>query len=350
LKGADWRNEAALRLKRQAKACRSLGSPLYALLLTSMAEDVAAAGPSWTVVRRFEGEPEGSALPLRLMAAVHRLVLRGEAPGLASYYPSVGGEPGPGAWRALHDILATRRHELVNLIDRPLQTNEVGRSAPLLVGLAAITASGGPRVRLLELGASAGLNLNCDRYWIEALGRSFGPRSSSVHVAPDCSGALSKGPDPEIVERRGCDLHPVDVGSANEREALMAATWPDQADRLSRLRSAMSLWSAERPVVDRADAASWIEERLAEPTHADRTVVFHSIVWQYLTATDRGRITTALSEFARTTEHRLHHLSMDRGGELAMLRLEALGDEGPTPLARVGYHGDPILATSRLAA
>jgi hypothetical protein len=112
----------------------------------------------------------------------------------------------------------------------------------------------------------------------------------------------------------------------------------------------MSLWSAERPVVDRADAASWIEERLAEPTHADRTVVFHSIVWQYLTATDRGRITTALSEFARTTEHRLHHLSMDRGGELAMLRLEALGDEGPTPLARVGYHGDPILATSRLAA
>ena len=71
---SEARAAVARRLRRQAQACRALGSPLYAELL-----------------ERSTADAPGSALALRLMGAVHLLVLEGRAPSLARHYPSVGG-------------------------------------------------------------------------------------------------------------------------------------------------------------------------------------------------------------------------------------------------------------------
>jgi Uncharacterized protein conserved in bacteria (DUF2332) len=71
---SEARAAVARRLRRQAQACRALGSPLYAELLERSAADA-----------------PGSALAPRLMGAVHLLVLEGRAPSLARHYPSVGG-------------------------------------------------------------------------------------------------------------------------------------------------------------------------------------------------------------------------------------------------------------------
>lgn len=76
------------RLLKQADWCEKLGSELYSKLLRQTAADVQALGPCWTVLRGHHDDPPGSALALRFLGGVHRLVLQGKAPQLAMYYPS----------------------------------------------------------------------------------------------------------------------------------------------------------------------------------------------------------------------------------------------------------------------
>ena len=102
-------------LRAQADACAELGSPLYAGLLTAVAADVLAGGPAADVVAGHEHDPEGWVIGLRLMGAVHRLVLERRAPALALYFPSVGGTPdSAAAWLALRALL---RDELAAVRD-----------------------------------------------------------------------------------------------------------------------------------------------------------------------------------------------------------------------------------------
>src|ERR1051325_8575075 len=93
----ESRERVSRLLEEQAQWCERLGSHLYRYLLHRVAEDVKSGGPGWSILARHAQDSEGSALPLRLMGAVHRLVLDGRAPLLTRYYPSVGGSPGPGA-------------------------------------------------------------------------------------------------------------------------------------------------------------------------------------------------------------------------------------------------------------
>jgi hypothetical protein len=139
------------------------------------------------VLRGHERDPGPSALALRLMGAAHRLVLSGEAPALARHYPSVGGEPGD-AWPPFLDLLRERRDELRVLVEHPVQTNEPARCAALLGGFLEVARSTGLPLRLLEVGASAGLNLRFDRYRYELGGGRWGPPDSPVVIRARLTG------------------------------------------------------------------------------------------------------------------------------------------------------------------
>src|SRR5918992_579527 len=115
------------RLRWQAGWCGRLGSPLYEELLNRAADDFDSKGPVFDVLTRREAVPVGWGLGLRLMGATHRLALAREAPELAACYPSTGGRTDvEGAWRALRTLVAERREHVAALLDRPIQTNEVG--------------------------------------------------------------------------------------------------------------------------------------------------------------------------------------------------------------------------------
>lgn len=149
----------------QSAICRLLGSELYADLLNRSAQDIEAEGPVARVVRDWRGDPLRDFVALRLMAGVHRLVLSGAAPELASYYPSAGGEPGrPGVWSEFSRCVALHVEELRAGLEVHPQTNEVGRAAAMLPGFHIVARRAGLPLRLRELGASAGLNLLWDRY------------------------------------------------------------------------------------------------------------------------------------------------------------------------------------------
>src|SRR6266540_2149075 len=124
----------ARRLHAKAGYCFAHCAPLYAGLLERSAQDVLRGGPCWAVLRGREQDPKGSAMALRFMGSIHRLVLEGRSPALAHFYPSVGGAGGSAndRWGAFSATVEEHTPELRELVRRPVQTNEVGRCSALL--------------------------------------------------------------------------------------------------------------------------------------------------------------------------------------------------------------------------
>jgi hypothetical protein len=287
------------------------------------------------VLKGHEDDPGPSVLGLRLMGAVHRLVLRGDAPGLAAHYPSAGGHPDD-AWPAFAGVLREHRDELRRLVENPVQTNEPGRSIALLGGFLEVARVTGRPLRLLEVGASAGLNLRFDRYRYELDGERWGAAASPVVIRTRLAGPGRPplGTRLEIASRAGCDRRPVDPRTEEGRLTLTSYVWPDQLERLERLQAALEIAGDVDAPVERAGAADWTEARLAEPAPGAATVVFHSIVMQYLPDEERERFERAVRS------HGVAWLRMEPSDEAAELRLTLAGED--RLLARAGYHGDFI--------
>lgn len=316
-------------LLTQAAHCARLGSPLYADLLDRAAADVEEGGPVAQVLQGHEGDPPDSMPALRLMGAVHRRVLEGVVPEMA--------------WPGFRQALIDDRPAIRELLDRPVQTNEVGRCAALLPGFLVAARLGLP-LRLLEVGASAGLNLRWDRYRYEADGFRWGDPDSPVRIEFALDGPGPAATKVEVGERRGCDARPIDPGTDEGRLTLLSFTWPDQTRRMERLSAALAA-AAELPVaVEEEGAADWIGERLAESGLGVTTVVFHSIVMQYLPEDERERFERHLLAAGERAEKEapLAWLRMEPAGERAEVRLTLWPGGEERLLARVGYHGDPV--------
>ena len=300
-------------VRRQAEACDELGSPMYADVLHRVGVDIDAGGVFASVLAGHEDDPGPSAIALRLLGSVHRLVLDGTASDLAAYYPSVGGTwQSPAGWecllRAVHEHAAAVRRGL----DQPPQTNEVGRSAVLFGGLRHVVAEHGMPLRLCEIGASGGLNLLADRFcYVDQDGRVHGKVDSPVRLQGAWSGRQPPDARVEVVDRLGSDLAPVDVSMPAGRLTLLSYVWPDQTERVSRLRAAFEV-AAETPVrVRHASARDFVGDlQLSEGV---TTVLWHSVMWQYMSRADQQTVTARLDDLgAQATERRpFTHLSFE---------------------------------------
>jgi hypothetical protein len=282
---------------------------LYAGLLARAADDIEADGVLAQVLAGHEADPGPSALALRLAGAVHRLVLDGRAPGLAAYYPSVGGHPVVDkAWLAFRDTVAANERDVRALLASPPKTNEAGRSAVLLGGLLHVARETGLPIRLLEIGASAGLNLRLDHFLfhLDHTPPIGDPRSPVVLQQPWTPGGAWPPVDArlDIVERRGCDTDPVNAGNDDGLLRLMSYVWPDQTDRLERLRGAAAIAQRIPAPVEKLTAAHFLERELADSWDGVATVVWQSVVWQYLEPMERNAVQkTLLNAGAKATSN-----------------------------------------------
>jgi len=300
--------------REQAQACASLGSPMYADLVARLADDIDAGGATAEVLQGHEDDPGPSALALRLAGTVHRLVLERRAGELATCYPSVGGTWDLGtAWPLLERLLRTEAEAIREGLDQAPQTNEIGRAAALVGGLLRVGETYRLPLRLMEIGSSGGLNLNADRFAYTGGDEVLqGPADSPVRLTDCwCGRPVVPWPDLEVVERLGSDLAPVDVATTEGRIRLTSYVWPDQHARLERLRNAFAV-AEEHPVeVRRADAVSFVRD--IELREGTTTVLWHSVMWQYLDPSDQQAITArieALGE-AATPGAPFAHLALE---------------------------------------
>lgn len=236
-----------------------------------------------------------------LMAAVHDRLLAGTGSTgagddpLAGWYQSITDAPRPvgtgtdDPWPhfrrlALHDDLVA-----TNLAARATQTNEVGRCLTLLPALGGIAADVNAPLGLVEVGASAGLNLRFDRYGYRYRPSAEGPDGETsedvMEVDVDAGLVMEttwRGPVPPpvpiamptVVHRVGIDLHPIDVTDEAAGRWLVACQWPEQIERLERCRQAVALAANDAPRMQRGDAVAELAALVDDvPDHAHPVVI-----------------------------------------------------------------------------
>jgi hypothetical protein len=223
------------------------------------------------------------------------------------------------------------------------QTNEIRRSSALLPGFLMIARLFGKPLHLLEIGASAGLNLQWDRYHYRLGSVDWGDPASRVHLQPDWQGAEPPAAHLEVRDRRGCDLNPLDPTSADDRLRLMSYVWADQRDRMERLEAALSIAASAPSPVERNDALSWLPRMLSQDRQGAVTVIYHTIAWQYLPPEDRakGEAIIAKAGSRATTDAPLARLELeaDDNAEGAALRLQVWPGGERQEIGRADFHG-----------
>lgn len=332
---------------------------LYRTLMFAFADDWEARGVVAEICQDWTDAPTSAIVQLRLLAGVQRLVLAGQAPELARYYPNLGGtEPPDDAWPHFEPVLREHTAELRAALEIAPQTNEPGRSVPLLVGLFdAVRRSGLAEVRLLELGASAGLNLLVDRFFVAGDGWSHGPADSPLRIVDAVDGQVSPV-EFSVTSRRGCDLAPIDASSEDGRLRLTSFVWPHDLHRFERLRAALEVAAACPVTVDRAPAGQWLADQLAgAPRPGVLTVVWHSITRQYWPASEVAEVDSILETAGQLMP--IAHIAMespvlasDRASDMQgyqpprlTVRLsvpDKVLDESPVLLGTVADHGVPV--------
>ncbi|WP_062290120.1 DUF2332 domain-containing protein [Demequina phytophila] len=245
-------------------------SPLYRLFATRIADDPALLG----VLARIPSSP-----PINILfAAVQRLLSRDDA--LAAWYPRLAGDARPAepaAYEAFRGFVLEREADVLAFGSRRTQTNEVRRCAVLMPVIAAALGERGwdGPVHAIDVGASAGLGLLMDTVAY----RYDGTRIGASPLTLDCEnrGAfdLPVAP-PAFATRTGLDLAPVDATDPEQAAWLEALVWPEQTDRLERLRAAIALRASADITMVAGDAAVTLPA-VAEALPPGPIVLWHSI-------------------------------------------------------------------------
>jgi hypothetical protein len=289
---ADTAAETARRFRSFAQTEAEETSPLYHHLALAIAEDDAL--PALAAYSRHRQPPANM-----LLAAVHYLLLRGANHPLTGYYRSLTEKPLPPqeAFPVFRAFCIEQQSALRHLLaTRAVQTNEVARCAYLLPALAcAAELAAGQPLALVEIGASAGLNLLADRYrvhyqvtggWIAA-----GAVDSPVRIETELhwrfSAAQVDNPAPAqlpysaylplvtpvIQQRVGIDLQVVNLADDDAYLWLRALIGPEHSERVQRL-----VWLAQPPQLVEGDAVAQLPALLATIPMSVAPVLLHTHV------------------------------------------------------------------------
>jgi hypothetical protein len=334
----------AAHFEAQAKACEGLGSPFTARICRIAVLVLDTHTETGRCILGWAGDPGADALSLRLCGGLHALALSGADEELTAVYP-----PNEADDAALRDTLAAviRRHDadLVGSLASPPQTNEIARSGMLLPGFLFIARKYGLPLAIREIGSSAGLNLNFDRFHYRYGSLEWGDADSPVRLSPEARG----NPPPFesvlcVVSRKGCDIAPIDPADPVSSLRLRSYVWADQTARLERLDAAIRVAQRYPVRVAAIDAARFVEKSLAGRTPGQAFVLFHSIMWQYMPGATKSAIENSMrAAGAKATESlpvawlRMEPLSPK--ARHATLSLTDWPGGETVELARCDYHG-----------
>jgi hypothetical protein len=243
------------------------------------------------------------------------------------------------AWPDVQDALARERDWLARFVaEQGVQTNEVQRCWALLP---AFLSLGERPLELVELGASAGLNLLWDRYRYRYRAGEWGPPGLELcgeERRPVSAAVLARRADVRC--RRGIDLEPIDVRDPTSVRLLECFVWPDQPERMERLRRAVERARQDPPEVIRGDYVDVLPSLLDDRRRDALTVVFQTVSTVYLSeeryAELRRIVDNADVAWISTRRFTEETTTVEGGFEL---ELRAPGEREPRLVAALGYHG-----------
>ena len=276
-------------------------------------------------------------LPITFYCAVNYLLLGQPAHPLADFYPLLRKQPRPAREvypifrafcleqeQALRALLPTLR----------LQTNEVTRCANLLPAFYRIYRRGGQApLALIEVGASAGLNLLWDHYsytYVHPLSTGgqgtsrVGDSMATVQVhctlegqhVPDLPGQM-----PPIARRIGLDLHPLDIHREEDVRLLRACIWPEERHRYALLDAAIATANQHPFDLLAGEAAALLPEILETIPWEQTICLWHSYALRQGPEEARDRLQDVLTH--ASLRHTIYRVSLEmEPGEWDAPRLE----------------------------
>jgi hypothetical protein len=267
--------------------------------------------------------------PLQLVAALHYLVLDGRASW--------------DDWRAALTGEAAFVRRFV--AEQGVQTNEVQRSWMLLpCFLEVARRSGVALFDLVELGPSAGFNLEWDRYGYRYRRGSWGREDAPLVLQGE-----ERRPVPltvlELVplvrSRVGIDRSPLDVTTDEDAKLLRSFVWPDQTWRMDQLDRAVSALREEPPDLRRGDVADELPDLLAGRPRDGLTVVFQTAVLAYLPRARRELVYETIAAAGREHPLAFVEAALPQTGELTFWSMVVqVWPEGErVEVARADFHG-----------
>ncbi len=257
--------------------------------------------------------PEDRLPALLASAAICLLIRRAEPDGLAGYFPQPGGaQPGfdDGFFAAVRAFISANLDAiLAECSTRHYQMNEVARCSQAALGLTASIDQEAGQVALVDLGAGAGFGLWPDAYRYRIGGQVSGQRAAGLTL--DCQVRGQRRPPPvalpQIAERVGIDLNPIDLADPAAREWLVACTPPD-ASALARLSAAIGAVGSASQVIA-GDAVELLPEVLARLPAGRPAVIVDTYMAVFLTDQQRELLLALLTRAARARP--LTWLSLD---------------------------------------
>ena len=275
------------------------GSPIYAAICLGLADDPDVGGIGLLARPGFR-------TPLILLAAVHHLLLSGLDHPLARYYPSMVGHAArpidADLYPTFADLVRGHRAEVERLVaTRTTQTNEARRTVVTIPAIGLVAKRETESLALLEVGASAGLNLLPDRFGFRIGSRRVGDERSAVQISCAVEGELLPpvpSTMPQIAWRAGLDLNPLDVHDPDTVVWLRALIWPEHLDRMAILAAAVAIARDEPPALFRGDLVDDLPAVAAAVPGSCALVVIETWVLAYVAAERRLAFVAELRRLA----------------------------------------------------
>ncbi len=326
--------------------------PFYEHLALAIADD--------EVMQQFTTNASPGQPPANmLLAAVHYILLSGADHALRRYYSHLlkPGEAevsiGPETYGVFCDFVAQHRTAIGALIAaRVTNTNEVRRCTYLRAGYTEVAHRTGKPLHIIELGPSAGLNMNWDRYayrYEHTDGRVLeGGPSSALTLSCEWRGEVPlpvPHQRPVVAQRIGLELNPVDLTDETDRRWLLATLWPGRPERIQRMKSAFDIALAYPPPIRPGDALAHLPEELEKVASEHTALVTHSFVTYQWNEPMWARLENILLEASRGREvHRVFVDVIARGGNPGRYPLRLRRYAGGVmvseeELAEVNHHG-----------
>ncbi|WP_073950128.1 DUF2332 domain-containing protein [Streptomyces kebangsaanensis] len=311
-------------------------SPLYFTLSHAVAD-------SPELLDLAAGTRPGQPAPNMLLGAVHHILRRGAPHPLSPYFSRLEPPSQEQAAELLVDFCRRHAGQIEQIIStRSVQTNEVNRCAVLLPAFAALQNSLDDRpMRIVDVGASAGLNLLWNRYtyrYDDQVLRLPGSDPSTVLTCEVTGGVPPLAVDvSRFVRPVGIEVAPVDLTDREATEWLVSLTWPEQTERQRTLRTALALAAQEPPTVVAGQAPEHLAQVVAE-TPADQHLCFvfsWSIYQIFGSPGGRERLAITLAELSRRRP--IHEISIGHFGHDVPRMIMARYENGESRSAVVAH-------------
>ena len=297
---------ATSHFRQSATGMRVMGSPFLAELSGRCAEDAELMALADEVM---PGQPYS----FMLFGAAHSIVLANPDDPLAPYFGK--GPKAPVAddvtFAALKDFCRRRRGEISEIIKRrTVQFTQPWRASYLVALIGHLLKKGAKEpLSLVEVGCSAGLLTVFDHYYYDfgPLGRLGDPANAHIRTAT-FEGTPPPIPRhmPQIAERFGVDLNPIDLSDPAERFWIEGLIPPDMSDELEALCAALDVRARIPLTTIRGDAMNVVPELLPKLEHTP--VIFHSV---------------CLYQWPRSHQNKFHEVLLEASYNRTIYRLGA---------------------------